>query len=137
MSSVRFILFHTSIRLQHSTYSKKTKNWWLQKRYRQKEAHWHYILIIFNYVNKLQTHLSYGHYHKYNNYYWSALHDPAKLRNDDRLGCIYELPYPFVTFNMYSSNSLYSTAYNRRRRLDQTITHKLPWFLGRFSNLQN
>ena len=81
------------------------------------------IFITYYHVNKLQTHLSYGHYHKYNNYFCSVLYIPARLSNDDRLRHINELPYLFVTFNMYSSKSLYSTAYDGRRRLNQTITH--------------
>ena len=67
--------------------------------------------ITYYHVNKLKTHFSYGHYHKYNNYFCSVLYNSARLSNDDRLGRIYELPYPFVTFNIYSSKSLYSTAY--------------------------
>ena len=56
-------------------------------RYRQKKELIDILFfIIYYHVNKLQTHLSYGHYHKYNNYYWSALHNPARLSNNDRLG---------------------------------------------------
>ena len=76
-----FYILHLLIRLQHSIHSRNAKNWLLQKRYRQKGTHWPNILIIYYHVNKLQTHLSYGHYHKYNNYYWSALHNSARLSN--------------------------------------------------------
>ena len=76
-----FYILHSLIRLQHSIHSRNAKNWLLQKRYRQKGTHWHYIHITYYHVNKLQTHLSYGHYHKYNNYYWSALHNSARLSN--------------------------------------------------------
>ena len=50
------------------------------------------IFITYYRVNKLQTHFSYGHNHKYNSYFCSALYNPARLNNNDRLGSIYELP---------------------------------------------
>ena len=79
MSFLFFISFYTSVRLQNSIHSRNAKNWLLQKRYRQKGTHWHYILVMYYHVNKLQTHLPYGHYHKYNNYHWSASLNPARL----------------------------------------------------------
>ena len=87
VSFLFFISFYTSVRLQNSIHSRNAKNWLLQKRYRQKGTHWHYILVMYYHVNKLQTHLPYGHYHKYDNYHWSALLNPARLSQGILMNC--------------------------------------------------